>query len=397
MTERKKIQSNSQSDWMDSLPPILLDRIRLCSFERQVPPEIPLMVALAAIATSAGPGIEIASGTRRTTRANLFVLLGVSSGVGKSEVYRDMLEPILSFEAALHQWWSETPAVKARAGEELLKARVSGMRTEIRKLHTGRVMQIFNMLEKAERARSACGAYREPPCLLADDSTPEALAQMMFRSKESIATVSADARYLLKRLGTPDTKEESFFLKGYSGDLALTNRVSRNSVRLRRPCLTTLLLTQGDAYKTFVQKAVLNRSGLLPRFLHAPIKQSENPHPPVDGRRIASIRSIYSEKLKEILEAYRFEASATLVEPSSAVKNFISKIENECRETAKTDESLHGEVLRRRAEQTWRVGLCLHLARHGNAAALHSLDLNDAESAAQIVKRFTAINLQPDV
>lgn len=76
------------------------------------------MVALAAIATSAGSGIEIISGTRRTTRANLFILLGVSSGVGKSEVFRDMLEPVLSFEAALHRWWEEMPAVKARAGED---------------------------------------------------------------------------------------------------------------------------------------------------------------------------------------------------------------------------------------------------------------------------------------
>jgi len=377
---------------MDTLPPILLDRVRLCAYERQVPLEIPLMVALAAIATSAGSGIEICSGTRRTTRANLFVLLGVSSGVGKSEVFRDMLEPILSFEAALHKWWSQTPSVKARAGEEILKARISGMRTEIRKLHGGGVMTIFKMLEKAERARMACGGFREPPCLLADDSTSEALAQMMSRSTESIATVSADARYLLKRLGTPDTKEESFFLKGYSGDLALTNRVSRNSVRLRRPCLTTLLLTQGDAYRAFVQKAVLNRSGLLPRFLHAPIRQSEITQASVDGRRVSSIRNIYSEKLKEILEAYRFEATATMVEVSKAATNFISEIECDCRLAAKTDESLYGEVLRRRAEQTWRVTLCLHLVRHGNASALHPLDLIDAESAAQIVKYFTVIN-----
>lgn len=377
---------------MDSLPPILIDRVRLCATERQVPPEIPLMVALAAIATCAGSGIEVISGTRRTTRANLFVLLGVSSGVGKSEVFRDMLAPILGFEAALHKWWGQTPSVKARAGEELLKARISGMRSEIRKLHGGGVMTIFKMLEKAESARMACGSFREPPCLLADDSTSEALAQMMYRSNESIATVSADARYLLKRLGTPDTKEESFFLKGYSGDLALTNRVSRNSVRLRRPCLTTLLLTQGDAYRTFVQKAALNRSGLLPRFLHASIPQSEGSHPEVDSRRASSIRVSYTEKLKEILEAYRFESTPTTVEASTAATKFITAVECECRLAAKTDESLNSEVLRRRAEQTWRVALCLHLVRHGNASALRSLKLNDAEAAAQIVKCFTAID-----
>jgi len=349
------------------------------------------MVALAAIATSAGSGIEIISGTRRTTRANLFILLGVSSGVGKSEVFRDMLEPVLSFEAALHRWWEEMPAVKARAGEELLKARVSGMRTEIRKLHVGRVMHIFNMLEKAERARLRCQYYRDPPCLLADDSTSEALAQMMSRSYESIATVSADARYLLKRLGTPDTKEESFFLKGFSGDLALTNRVSRNSVRLRRPCLTTLLLTQGDAYRTFVERATVNRSGLLPRFLHAPIGQTKELYPKIDGRRISRIRNDYAEMLKKVLEAYRFEVTPALVEASITASSFIAEVEHDSRVAAQSDESLHGEVLRRRAEQIWRVALCLHLARHGNASALHPLELSDAESASFIVERFTGI------
>lgn len=390
MTKRTSKQPRPDG-WLDDLPPVLLDRIRLCASERKVPVEIPLMVSLAAIASSAGPGIEVQSGARRTTRANLFVLLGVGSGIGKSEVFRDMLGPILSFEASLHKWWQDTPAVKARAGEELFKARISGMRTEIRKLHSGGTMTLFKMLQKAERARGACEVYRDAPCLLADDSTSEALAQLMSRSNESIATVSADARHLLKRLGTPDTKEESYFLKGYSGDLALTNRVSRNSVRLRRPCLNALLLTQRDAYGKFVEKAVLNRSGLLPRFLHAQVKQTEAGRPKIDMRRSSTIRSRYATMLKEVLEAYRFETSPTMVEASPEAGDFIAGIEQQCRESAMTNESLHGEVIRRRAEQTWRVSLCLHLARYGNAAALHPLELKDATTAAHIVRRFTAI------
>ena len=83
MTKRTQIKVVQQDMWMDSLPPILLDRIRLCSSEREVPAEIPLMVGLAAVAASLGSGLEIQSGTNRTTRANLFVLLGVSSGIGK--------------------------------------------------------------------------------------------------------------------------------------------------------------------------------------------------------------------------------------------------------------------------------------------------------------------------
>jgi len=374
---------------MDKLPPILLERVRLCACERKVPPEIPLMVGLAAVAACAGPGLEIKSGSRRTTRANLFVLLGVSSGTGKSEVFRDLLDPLLSFEAILHRWWEEEPSVKARAGEELLKARISGMRTEIRKLQPGKIMVMFEHLQKAERARAACQNYLSAPCLLADDSTSEALARLMHLSNESVATVSADARYLLKRLGTPDTKEESFFLKSFSGDLAITHRISRNSVRLRRPCLTTLLLTQQDAYGKFIEKALMNRSGLLPRFLHAPIGNSEDAGAKVDGRRASRIRSDYAALLTGIIESYRFETSPALALASPAAEKFIAAIEDECRSKAKYDEGLEGEVLRRRAEQTWRVALCLHLARHGNAAALHPLSQEDAETAFQIATRFS--------
>jgi len=378
---------------MDSLPPVILDRIRLCAAERKVPIEIPLMVSLAAVATCAGPGVEIQSGTQRTTRANLFVLLGVGSGIGKSEVFREMLGPILAFEASLHKWWEETPAIKARAGEELFKARISGMRTEIRKLYSGRAMTLFKMLQKAERARGACQRLGKSPCLLADDSTSESLAQLMSRSNESIATVSADARYLLKRLGVTDSKEESFYLKAYSGDLALTSRVTRNAVRLRRPCLNALLLTQRDAYGKFIEKSVMNRSGLLPRFLHAELKQLEESVPRVDKRRTSTIRTRYAATLVEVLEAYRFEESPTTVEPSPVAGKFIREIEQHCRDAAMTDESIYGEVLRRRAEQTWRVSLCLHLARHGNASALHPLELKDAQTAADIVERFTQVPL----
>lgn len=391
MKTRRNSKQPEEEGWQDALPPVLLDRIRLCASERKVPIEIPLMVSLAAIATGAGPGVEIQSGTQRTTRANLFVLLGVGSGIGKSEVFRDMLGPILAFETSLHKWWEETPAVKARAGEELFKARISGMRTEIRKLYSGGTMALFKMLQKAERARGACERHRSAPCLLADDATSEALAQLMSRSSESIATVSADARYLLKRLGIADSKDESFYLKGFSGDLALTSRVTRNSVRLRRPCLNALLLTQRDAYGKFIQKSVINRSGLLPRFLHAQLRQTEVDTPKIDGRRVSSIRNRYAMMLKEVVEAYRFEESATTVEATPEARKFIQEIEQYCRETATADESIRGEVLRRRAEQTWRVSLCIHLARHGNSAALHPLELKDATTAARIVECFTVI------
>lgn len=385
-TEKRPLRSR---EWIDALPKVLADRILLCACERQVPMELPLMVAFAAIAASVGAGVEIRSGKNRSTRANLYVLLGVSSGIGKSEIFRDLIGPINRFESSLHQWWEEEPATRARAGEELLKARVSAIRSDIRKYPRGDPMLAFRHLQASQRKRTICQGYLDPPSLLADDSTSEALAQLMHRSQESIATVSADARYLLKRLRTPDTKEESFYLKAFSGDLALTNRVSRNSIRLRSPCLTTLLLTQRDAYRSFTSKALINRSGLLPRFLHAEIQQSELNTIKLDWRRDSRIRNEYAQQLAELIEAFRFETDSIQIDVSPKAERFLKELEQTCREKAAEDESIAGEVLRRRAEQTWRVSLCLHLARYGNSAALHSLSIEDAQMAAQVVEQFT--------
>lgn len=373
---------------MEHLPPELLQRIRLCACERKVPIELPLMVSLAAIAASVGAGVEIRSGKDRTTRANLFILLGVSSGVGKSEIFRDLIGPITQFENCLHSWWEDEPATKSRAGEELLKAQISSARSIIRKLpHSS--MRVFKDMQTAERKRGICRNYIDPPSLLADDSTSEALAQMMYRSHESIATVSADARFFLKRLSTQNGKEESFFLKAFSGDLALTNRVSRNSIRLRKPCLTALFLTQRDAYCDFVNKAIVNRSGLLPRFLHARLSHDATTQVKVDRRKDSRTRSEYAARISELIEAFRFEAESSHVEPSKNAEKFMLQIEDKCRTQSVSDESLNGEVLRRKAEQTWRVALCLHLARHGNVSVLHRLTLQDAQTAALIVEKFT--------
>lgn len=195
----RKTAPPEESLLMQGLPSVLVERSKLCAVERNVPIIIPLMASLAAIATAIGKGLVVQSGRQRETRGNLFILMGTASGIGKSEVFRDMFEPILGFEEALHGWWSKEPSVRARAGEELLKAQISGLRGVVRKFPRGS-FEIFRRLKEAESKRIVCARYSNAPCLLADDATSEALGELMARSGESIATVSADARFPLKCL-----------------------------------------------------------------------------------------------------------------------------------------------------------------------------------------------------
>lgn len=389
MTKATTAVSASQSAGiLDVVPEVLGERARLCARERGLPVEIPLLVGLSAIATAVGKGIVVRSGRERFTRANLFILIGTASGVGKSEVFRDIFEPVLDFDSDLSCWWQEEAAVRARAGEELLKAQISGLRSVVRKFPSGN-LQIFRKLRQAVKMRDVCARYYDAPSLLADDATSEALGELMGRSNETIATVSADARYQLKRLSVVNSKEESFYLKGFSGDLTLSSRITRKAVKLRAPCLSALFLTQRDAYRAFIKKAEVNRSGLLPRFLHAEIPLRGDEPNSFDLRRAPRVRDEFAVRLRELIEAFRFGKDPAMVTPAAAAQAYMGTIEQACRSAAMEDESIHGEILRRRAEQTWRVALCLHLARHGNASALHPLELEDAEAGASIIERFT--------
>jgi len=379
---------SSRGDLLDAVPGILADRARLCARERGLPAEIPLLVGLSAIATAVGKGLVVRSGRQRFTRGNLFILIGTASGVGKSEVFRDIFEPVLDFDADLSSWWHKEAAVRARAGEELLKAQISGLRSVVRKFPSGN-LQIFRKLQKTAQMRDVCVRYYEAPSLVADDATSEALSELMSRSNESIATISADARYQLKRLSVANSKEESFYLKGFSGDLTLSSRITRKAVKLRSPCLSALFLTQRDAYRTFIRKAEKNRSGLLPRFLHADIPLRADNSVSFDLRRAPRVRDEFTGRIRELIEAFRFEKDPAIVVPTATVQSYMAEIEQECRSTAMEDESIFGEVLRRRPEQVWRVALCLHLFRHGNASALYPIELQDVEAAGKITERFT--------
>lgn len=375
---------------LQGLPKVLRERAILCAKERCVPVEIPVLVGLSAIGAAIGKGLVVQSGRERVTRGNLFILIGTASGIGKSEVFRDIYDPLLSFDLELSKWWQEDPAVHARAGDVLFKAQISGLRACVRKMPSAS-MPMFKLMQKAERSRVVCARYLNAPSLLADDATCEALGELMGRSYEAIATVSADARYQLKRLSVANSKEESFYLKGFSGDLTLSSRISRRAVTLRSPSLSALFLTQHDAYKAFLLKAVKNRSGLLPRFLHGDFRQPEYGPPQFDLRRGATVRNNFRQRVTDILEAFRFENDAIAITPSREAARYLKQLEQASKQTAAKDESIQSEILRRRAEQSWRIALCLHAAEHGNKAAIESLSLDHARCAAVIVERFTSL------
>ena len=373
---------------LPKLPPILRDRALLCAAERNLPAQLAGLVALGAVSSCLGKGLTVRSGPSRQTRANVYILVGLGSAFGKSEVFRELFGPLMGFETELLNWWDKEAASRARAGEELTKMKITAIRSKVKaNSHPG--IELFKMLRSAEEKREICKGYLEPPSLLAEDATPQALAKTMASSFESIALLSSDARVLLGRLAKTDSLDETIFNKSFSGDLALTTRISRRSVRMPSPCMTSVLLTQLDAYGNFVAKTSKTGSGLLPRFLHTSITGNSQSPAKIDRRRAPSIRRDYAHLLTGLIESFCFETETEEVEPSKDGYRYMEELESQCRGSAAEDLTIDGEILRRRAEQTWRIALCLHAAHHGAKASAQTMAKETLETAFQIVVATT--------
>lgn len=382
------METETLSWWQEHMAEILFERARICARERQVPFILASILTLGAVSVAVGKGISVRSGSDRLTRANLFLLLGVPSGIGKSVVFADLMGPILDFESGLHDWWRREATPRARAGDEIFKGVVSGLRASVRR-GSGTSLETFRRVQDSERKRGICVDFLEPPSLLTDDATPEAIVELMARSHEAIAVVSPDARAFLRRLATQDSKIESLFLKAFSGDLSLTHRISRSARRLRSPCLTSVLLTQTDAYRQFLARISETGSGLLPRFLHREIGFSGSLERTGGGGAKTKVKAKYARLLQGLIESFRFSEDHQVVVPSSEAVRFMAGRENALRFDESSRESLAAEILRRRTEQAWRLAVNLHCARHGKESARAPLSLQDAQSAMAIVEFLT--------
>lgn len=371
-------------DWLDQIPSVIRDRALLCARTRNVAPELAALVAIGSISAAVGKGLLVQSSRNRTTRANLYILLGAPSGAGKSEVFRELYRPLLDFEEELYSFWRQEASPRARAGDELLKGVVAGLRSAGKRMaHPG--LDLFRGIQENERKREICRGFLDPPSILADDITPEALMVVMGRSHETLAIVSPDARQTLKALAVSDSRAESFFLKAFSGDLAVSNRISRRAIRLHSPCLSVLLLTQCDAFAHFVGKVSAGKSGLLPRFLYANFNSEHQISGTIDLRRTPSIEKSYDRLIQGLLENYRFAEEPTVVIPTREAMRLLRDYERECRAASAADSTIRGEILRRKTEQVWRLALVLHAARYGRFSGGNQLSHSDAQVALGLV------------
>lgn len=218
---------------VDALPEPLASWVNAEAVATQTPPDVGAMLALTTVAAIVAGRRRVAVKPGWSEPLNLYTLIVLGSGEGKSPVERDALEPVREFQ------------------HRQIEAEVKRRRAEPRKN------------AKAE----------EPPLprLLIDDCTPEALVKVMSEQGGKIAQISAEAGVFDTIAGryARGVANLDVYLKAFSGDPIHVDRITRGSIYVRRPTLTVGLCAQPTVLAQLLKRddpAGFRGRGLLARF-----------------------------------------------------------------------------------------------------------------------------------
>lgn len=141
--------------------------------------------------------------------------------------------------------------------------------------------------------------------LLADDTTPEKLAEIMDEQRGCITVTSSEGGIFDSMAGRYD-KSMNFdvYLKGHAGDPITIQRIGRKKNQVSNPRLSMILTIQPDVLSGLIGNSAFRGRGLCGRFLYAMCRSkvgSRNVSPPVMPEKVrldyrAFVRRILSNQ-----------------------------------------------------------------------------------------------------
>ena len=196
-----------------------------------------------------GKGLKLESGADRIIRANLYMLGLGKSGTGKSSAFKLGAEPITAAEIGMLKFWREISRPEIKAELRILER-------EIKALEGKKMADVDRSKLKKELAEKiakvACWQEElQEPRMIVEDVTQEALGVLLARNSEQLFSLSADAGKTLQNLEGRYMKEkgksdDEIYIKAYTGDRCVVDRIGRDPVILENPCLSLFWLMQPE-------------------------------------------------------------------------------------------------------------------------------------------------------
>jgi hypothetical protein len=351
-----------------------------------IQPDIPYCCALSATSAACGRSLMTPSGPSRKIGANIYYLIAAPSGLGKSSVFRPCFEPLYSFQADRVSKFVELDKPQLLLEQTKLKKDLEIYKHSLGKKsfiagQEDRMKDIIARLAEIELELRA-------PQVICEDITTEALGVVLQANLEQIFSLSADADKVFRnvegRYAAGKELDESLYVKSYSRDPSWVNRISRDSIYLKSPCMTVCWLTQPSRMARLFGIPEFRDGGLLPRFLpmmRAPdVSEIPSDIPKINGK----LQFAYHEMLTKLLYTFWDSETECMVPESPEVYQLLRVFYNSLVPRMNGRDYDIGSFLKRWTEQAWRIALCIHAAIHQADAVKHPISLSTAQGALEI-------------
>lgn len=356
---------------VEVLPAVLRKMAEAIADVGGVPVAMSAPLVLAAASAAIGRGVRVKSLHGRETRASLYLMMGKQSGSGGSGAYRLAMGPLNGFQAA-----------ERRSFESGLKPQIEGEREAVQidieqgrkalKAATGDERQsTIDKLATARRRLAQIEKELHDPLFMADDGTPEGMANLLSMHGETLAHFDSDAgaaiSNVLGKYNDSESSSESLWLKAFDGEPITIVRKNTGVTYLEAPCLSVCWVCTPAKVRDLFQNERLCEAGLLPRFLVVDPKARAMEIPENqsgEARAIpAEVSQPYEATIFKALREYRLDANAEpyLIEMTSEARNLFTRDYNVILRRAN---HLPDPFQSRLTEQAIRLALLCHLYEH---------------------------------
>lgn len=322
---------------LEVLPPALRDFVETTAESKQVPPEMPALLALGAVAAAAAKRFEVIVGVTHHEQLNIFGLAAMDSGERKSPTAAAAFAPLEAYQEQLTK--AATPKIlRAAEARQIEDARLVELRRKAAK--EADPTERARLTDEAINLALSLTEVPTAPRLLCGDTTPEALAVLLATQGGRMLQYDTEGGAFFNVIGGMYTKlgvtSLDVHLKGYTGEAIRFDRTTRLPVSVLKPALSLMLTTQPDQLKRLQRLDELKGRGLLARFAYV------LPHPMVGYRTFndipmnAAATAAYAAMLRRLLDVEALPDDEprplTVLDDSWAVwQDYSSRVESKLR------------------------------------------------------------------
>lgn len=249
------------------LPAVLGEFCAGLAEEKQIPVEIAVAMAIATMATAAQGRYMVRIREGYAEPLNLYTICPLEPANRKSATVEACIAPLKEWERRMAE--AMAPQVKeAKSLRATLEKAIENKRGKGARATS--FEQIKELQEEIRELEEQLPEIPQIPRLLADNTTPEALAALMESMGGRIAIITAEGGIfdILAGMYSKGTPNLDLFLKGHSGDSFRVDRRAACPILLDSPCLTLGISPQPITLAERSASRAFRGRGLDGRFLY---------------------------------------------------------------------------------------------------------------------------------